>query len=77
MTIPFAVNNIAKDCLIELRNLYDGRVVARIFHDTCQPGVHSVEFDPQKIEGGLEAGLYVLYVKIGDESESYPLQYMP
>ena len=77
MTIPISVGNIAKDCLIQLRDIYSGSVVTEIFHDRCEPGIHTVEFDPQKVDGGLEAGLYMLYVKIGDEEEAHPLQYMP
>ena len=77
ITIPFSVSNGIKDCCIELRDLAEGRVVTEIFHAPCPPGLHSVEFDPENVEGGLDAGLYVLYVKIGEEAESYPVQYFP
>lgn len=77
ITIPFSIEGSAKECLIQLRDLADRVVIAEIFHGTCQPGIHSVEFDPGKVSGGLDAGIYVLYVMIGNETESYPLQYMP
>jgi hypothetical protein len=77
MTIPFSVSETSQDCLIQLRDAYQGEIVTEIFRGICSPGVHSVEFDPTKLEGGLDAGLYALYVKIGDEEETYPVQYMP
>ena len=77
MTIPFSVGPTSQDCLIQLRNPYDGNVIVEIFRGSCTPGVHSVEFDPTLVDGGLDAGLYALYVKIGEEEESYPMQYMP
>jgi hypothetical protein len=77
MIIPFSVGPTDQECLIQLRDPYRGNVISEIFHGTCTPGIHSVEFDPNKVEGGLDAGLYALYVRIGDEAESYPLQYMP
>lgn len=77
ITIPFSVEGTEKECLIQLRDLADRIVIAEIFRGTCQPGVHKVEFSPGKVAGGLDAGIYVLYVMIGNETETYPLQYMP
>ena len=77
ITIPFSVEDSTKECLIQLRDIVDNRVVADIFHGRCDPGVHAAQFDPQSVQGGLEAGYYALYVIIGDEVESYPVQYMP
>ncbi|HVZ38563.1 MAG: hypothetical protein JST22_02205 [Bacteroidetes bacterium] len=77
MTIPFSVDGSEKECLIQIRDLVDNRVVADVFHGRCQPGVHSAEFDPKVVFDGLDAGYYALYLIIGDEVESYPLQYMP
>lgn len=77
MTIPFSVEGSAKDCLIQIRDLVDNRVIADIFHGRLEPGVHSAEFDPQEVFKGLDAGYYALHLLIGDEVESFPLQYMP
>lgn len=77
MTIPFSVEDSTKDCVIQLRDLVDQHVVADIFEGRCEPGVHKAEFDPQKVFGGLDAGYYVLYVMIGDDVHTYPVQYMP
>jgi hypothetical protein len=77
MTIPFSVGPTEQECLIQLRDPYEGNVITEIFRGTCTPGIHSVEFDPARVTGGLDAGLYALYVKIGEEVESYPVQYMP
>lgn len=77
ITIPFSVEGTEKECLIQLRDLADRVVIPEIFHGTCPPGVHSVEFSPDKVPEGLDAGIYVLYVMIGNETETYPLQYMP
>lgn len=77
ITIPFSVEGTEKECLIQLRDLADRVVIPEIFRGTCAPGVHSVEFSPDKAPEGLDAGIYVLYVMIGNETETYPLQYMP
>jgi hypothetical protein len=77
ITIPFSVEDTSKDCLIELRDLSGERIITQIFQGNCQPGIHSVEFDPGKIQGGLDAGLYLLTVSMGGDSKSYPFQYMP
>ena len=77
MTIPFSVEDTGKDCVIQLRDLVDNRVVADIFHGYCEPGVHTAEFDPQEVLGDVDAGYYVLYLIIGEEVHSYPVQYMP
>jgi hypothetical protein len=77
ITIPFSVEDSPKDCLIELRDLSGDVVITEIYHGFCEPGIHNVEFDPAKIQGGLEAGIYLLTVSMGGDSKSYPLQYMP
>jgi hypothetical protein len=77
MTIPFSVEESVKDCLIQIRDLVDQHVVADIFRGHCEPGVHAAEFDPQQVFGHLDAGYYALYVVIGDEIHTYPVQYMP
>ncbi len=75
MTIPFSVEGTAKDCLIQLRDLADRVVIAEIFNGHCDPGVHTIEFDPGAVD--LEAGIYILHVVIGGEISTYPMQYMP
>jgi len=77
MTIPFSVEDTAKDCVIQLRDLVDNRVVADIFHGRCEPGIHTAEFDPQEVLRNVDAGYYALYLIIGDEVHTYPVQYMP
>ncbi len=77
ITIPFSVEGSEKECLIQLRDLADRVVVTEIFRGNCLPGVHRVEFDPDGIPGGLDAGIYILHVMIGSDDETYPLQYMP
>ena len=52
-------------------------MIAEIFRDTCNPGLHSVEIDPAVINDGLEAGVYVVRLTIGENSEAFPFQYMP
>ena len=76
-TIPFSVEEESCLCRIELLDLSQQNVVAEIYHGECQPGTHSVEFDPSTINGGLEAGVYIIRLDIGDHSESYPFRYMP
>ncbi len=77
ITIPFSVEDTPKDCLIQLRDLSGDYVITEIYHAQCQPGIHTVEFDPGKIHGGLEAGIYLLTVTMDGDLKSYPLQYMP
>ncbi len=77
VTIPFSVEDTAQDCIIELRDLAQENVLAEIYHAYCEPGIHSVEFDPLAVEGGLEAGVYLISLTIGDHTEVHPLQYMP
>ena len=76
LTIPFSVEGSMSECTIELRDL-SGRKIHRIFHGFCQPGIHSVEFDSASLAEELDAGIYALYVEIGEVSQTYPLQYMP
>jgi len=76
LTIPFAIEGDPKDCRIELRDL-SGRTIHEIYHGVCAPGLHSVEFDSATLNEELDAGIYALWVAIGEESQSYPLQYMP
>ena len=73
--IPFSVEGTAKDCLIQLRDLADRVVIAEIFNGRCEPGVHTVTFDPDTED--IEAGIYILHVVIGGELSTHPLQYMP
>jgi hypothetical protein len=77
MTIPFSVEDSAKDCLIQIRDLVGEQVIADIYHGHCEPGVHNAEFDPEQVFSELDAGFYALYVMIGDEVHTYPVQYMP
>lgn len=76
LTIPFAIEGDSKHCRIELRDL-GGRTIHVIFDGVCDPGLHSVEFDSATLTEELDAGIYAIWVAIGDESQSYPLQYMP
>ena len=50
-------------------------VIAEIFNGRCEPGVHTVTFDPDTED--IEAGIYILHVVIGGELSTHPLQYMP
>jgi hypothetical protein len=77
ITIPISIEERPSDLLVELRSLSDGRLIAPIYHDRCEPGVHTIQFDPASIPGGLEAGLYGILVAIDGESKIYPIQYMP
>lgn len=77
ITIPFSVENEPTDCSIDLRDLSDGYTIFEVFRGRCEPGIHSVEFDPGSVPNGLEAGLYLLHVKIGNNHYRYPVQYMP
>lgn len=77
ITIPVSIEGSEKECLIQLRDLADRIVIAEIFHGSRPPGVHVIEFDPDRVPGGLDAGIYILHVMIGNETETYPLQYMP
>ena len=76
-TIPFSVEERPQHCLIELLDLSQQQTIAEIYRQECNPGTHAVEFDPSQVQGGLEAGVYILRITIGDESESYPFRYMP
>lgn len=76
-TIPFTIEEQAQDCVVELLDLSQQNVIAELFRDRCAPGAHAVEFDPSTINGGLEAGLYIVRIAIGEHSEAYPLRYMP
>ena len=76
-TIPFAVEEGEQMCVIELLDLSQKEVIAEIHRSTHPPGSYSVLFDPTRVDGGLEAGLYILRVAIGESAEIFPLQYMP
>ncbi len=76
LTIPFSVEGAASECTVELRDL-GGRTLHTIFHGVCQPGVHSVEFNSENLTEELDAGIYALWIAIGEFSQAYPLQYMP
>ena len=76
-TVPFSIDEQPQDCVVELLDLSQQNVIAELFRDRCAPGFHSVEFDPSIINGGLEAGVYIVRLTIGEHSEAYPLQYMP
>lgn len=76
-TIPFSVEEEAQECVVELLDLSQQNVIAEIYREQCQPGLHSVQFDPADYNGGLEAGVYILRLTIGEQSQAYPLQYMP
>ncbi|MGE3802085.1 MAG: hypothetical protein AB7H80_13780 [Candidatus Kapaibacterium sp.] len=76
-TIPFSVEEKPQLCLIELFDLSQQYIIAEIYRQECQPGAHSVEFDPSIVEDGLEAGVYILRITIGNQSEAYPFRYMP
>ena len=77
MTIPFFIEETARECAIDLRDLSLEQVIAEIFRGRCEPGLHSVEFDPGSIDGGLPAGLYIITLTIDGATEAYPVQYMP
>lgn len=76
-TIPFSVDDKAQDCLVELLDLSQQNVIAELHRGRYEPGIHSVKFDPATINDGLEAGVYIVRLTIGERSEAYPLQYMP
>ena len=76
-TIPFAVEDEAQDCLIELLDLSQQDVLAELYRARCEPGTHAVDFDPTAIGDGLEAGVYIIRLTIGEQADAYPLQYMP
>lgn len=76
LTIPFSVEGSPQKCVIELRDL-SSRLIHRIFQGICQPGVHTVKFNPQTLPQPLDAGVYLLYVAIGEQQETHPVQYMP
>jgi hypothetical protein len=77
LTIPISIEDKPRELIVELRSLIDGRLIAPIFHDSCPPGIHNIEFDPKIVPGGLEAGIYGLRVAIDGEAKVYPIQYMP
>jgi hypothetical protein len=77
LTIPISIEDKPSELVVELRSLVDGRLIAPIYHDNCQPGIHTIEFDPRSVPGGLEAGIYGLRVAIDGEAKVYPIQYMP
>ncbi|MCE2503054.1 MAG: hypothetical protein J4G05_03195 [Chlorobi bacterium] len=76
-SIPFSVEEQPRLCLIELLDLSQQNVLAEIYRGECQPGTHSIEFDPSTVDGGLEAGVYIIRLHVGEHSESYPFRYMP
>lgn len=76
-TIPFSVEEKTQECIVELLDLGQQEVIAEIFRKECAPGTHAVEIDPTQINGGLEAGVYIIRLTIGGDSEAYPFQYMP
>lgn len=75
--IPFSVEDTPQECLIQLRDLADQNVIFEIFHGKCDPGIHTVTFDPDKVPGGMEAGIYILHLCIGNDTSIYPVQFMP
>lgn len=76
-TIPFSVENEPCECVVEILDLSQRDTIAEIFRSVCEPGTHAVELDPASINGGLDAGVYIVRLTIGESRESYPLQYMP
>ena len=76
-TIPFSIEDEGQECVIELLDLSQQHVIAEIYRNHCEPGTHAVDFDPSTIEGGLEAGLYIIRLTLGPHAAAYPLQYMP
>ena len=76
-TIPFSVEEKPQLCVIELLDLSQQNQIAEIYRKECQPGTHTAEFDPGAVNNGIEAGVYILRVTIGKDSESYPFRYMP
>lgn len=77
ITIPFSVEGERQECRIELRDLSDANIIARIYEGVCDPGPHSVDFDTESLHGTLDAGIYILHVTIGGNTATYPVQYMP
>lgn len=77
ITIPFSVEGESRECTIDLRDLSDTMVIAEIYRGIREPGAHSIEFDTEKLDGTLDAGIYILHVTIGGETSTYPVQYMP
>ena len=76
-TIPFSVENEPCECIIEILDLPQREIISEIFRKTCKPGRHTAEFDPNKLDSQLDAGVYILRLTIGESVEIYPLQYMP
>lgn len=77
ITIPIAIEEYAKECLVELLAL-DGSPIAEIHRGRLEAGLHEIRFDPSAPEGdGLDAGVYVIRATIDGRSETFPIQYMP
>lgn len=76
-TIPFSVDDKPQECLVQLLDLSQQNVIAELHRKVYEPGIHSVDLDPSAINDGLEAGVYIVRVTIGESTEAYPFQYMP
>lgn len=77
ISIPFSIEDQEQECIIELRDLSQREILAEIHRGTYGPGVHTVEFDPESMNLGIDAGVYLLTLTVGGERRVYPFQYMP
>jgi hypothetical protein len=77
ITIPISVEGSTKECRIQLRDMTYHEVVAEIFHGTCEPGLQQIEFDTENLHGKVDAGIYIMQVTVGEDTITYPVQYMP
>ncbi len=77
ITIPIAIDDHAKECLVELLAL-DGSVIHEIHRGLLEPGLHDISFDPQQsLDGQVDAGVYIVRAVIDGHPEMFPIQYMP
>lgn len=77
ITIPIAIEDHAKECLVELLAL-DGSLIAEIYRGQLEPGMHDIAFDPATLEDTtVDAGVYVVRAIIDGRAETFPIQYMP
>ena len=53
ITIPIAIDNHSKECSVDLRTL-DGQQLVEMFRGHLAPGIHSIEYDPSDLPGGID-----------------------
>ena len=76
-TIPFTVDEDQAECKIELLDLAQQNVLEELFCETKESGPHTVKIDPDKFQTDIDAGVYVLRLTVGNNTQSFPLRYMP